>query len=70
MTIGDIILRRARKLPPGTVFSPAAFADLGTSYAIGMALARLVNAAHAGGKAVLPLKIGPWETRLVVVSAR
>jgi hypothetical protein len=30
----------------------------------------LPGATFANGKAVLPLKIGPWETRLVVVSAR
>lgn len=44
MTIRKMILRRAHKLPPGAVFSPASFADLGTPYAVGMALARLVRA--------------------------
>lgn len=44
MTIRRMILRRAHKLPPGAVFSPASFADLGTPYAVGMALARLVRA--------------------------
>lgn len=43
MTIRKMILRRAHKLPPGAVFSPANFADLGTPYAVGMALGRLVR---------------------------
>lgn len=43
MTIRKMILRRAHKLPPAAVFSPASFADLGTPYAVGMALARLVR---------------------------
>lgn len=43
MTVRKMILRRTHKLPPGTVFSPANFADLGTPYAVGMALARLVR---------------------------
>ena len=43
MTIRKMILRRTHKMPPGSVFSPADFAELGTPYAIGMALARLVR---------------------------
>lgn len=44
MTVRKLILRRTHKLPPGAVFSPASFADLGSPYAVGMALARLVRA--------------------------
>jgi hypothetical protein len=40
MTTRKLILRRVRKSPPGSIFSPTDFADLGTPYAIGMALAR------------------------------
>ncbi len=44
MTVRKAILRRVRKLRPAAVFTPADFADLGTPYAVGMALARLVRA--------------------------
>lgn len=44
MTARKLILRRAHKLPPGSVFSPSDLTDLGTPYAVGMALARLVRA--------------------------
>lgn len=43
MTLRKTILKRARKLAPGSVFTPANFADLGTLAAVGMALARLVR---------------------------
>lgn len=43
MTVRKAILRRALKLTPGSVFTPADFADLGTPQAVGMALARLVR---------------------------
>lgn len=43
MTVRKSILRRTHKSPPGTVYTPADFADLGTPYAVGMALARLVR---------------------------
>lgn len=44
MTVKKLILRRTHKLPPGAVFFPADFTDLGSPYAVGMALARLVRA--------------------------
>jgi hypothetical protein len=44
MSVRKLILRRIHKLPPGAVFSPAKFSDLGSPYAVGMALARLVRA--------------------------
>lgn len=44
MAARQTILRRIKKARHGTVFTPADFADLGTPYAVGMALARLVKA--------------------------
>jgi hypothetical protein len=44
MTVRQAILRRVRKARPDAVFTPAEFGDLGTPYAVGMALARLVRA--------------------------
>lgn len=43
MTVRNSILRRVQRLPPGAVFTPADFAGLGTPYAVGMALTRLVR---------------------------
>lgn len=45
MTVRNSILRRVRNLPPGSVFTPEDFADLGTQPAVGMAFVRL---AHSG----------------------
>jgi hypothetical protein len=44
MTIRKRIIRRAHNQPAGAVFTPADFADLGSPYAVGMTLARLVRA--------------------------
>ena len=43
MVLRQRLLRRVRKLPGGAVFTPADFADLGSPYAVGMTLARLVR---------------------------
>ena len=45
MTVRKSIQRRVKNLPPGAVFTPTNFADLGTPQAVGMALARLVRGA-------------------------
>lgn len=44
MTLKKRIIKRMRKLTPGAVYTPGDFADLGTTAAVGMTLARLVRA--------------------------
>lgn len=43
MTARKSLLKRVRKLPPGAIFTPADFADLGTPDAVRMALMRLAR---------------------------